>query len=119
MFFGRGGEGGQHKERQRGWRGVKQTGNIVNRRREDEEEEGQVRTERKRGKSLFKMSKSEMSHTPCPPFVPLGPPLVQHASDSSVGRLGRTQGVLSMVTANKQQGELQGLHPGTDGRTDG
>lgn len=42
------------------------------------------------------MSKSEKSHTPCSPFVPWGPPLVQHASDSSVGRLGRTRGVLSI-----------------------
>lgn len=68
---------------------------------EEEEEEGQIRTERKRAKSLFKMLKSEMSHTPRPPFVPLGLLLVQHASDGSVGRLGKTRGVCPHLPPTK------------------
>lgn len=85
----------------------------------EEEQQGQIRTERKRAKSLFKMLKSEMSHTLCPPFVPLGPPLVQHASNGLSQAARENSRGLSMVTSNKQQGELQGLHPRLDGWTDG
>lgn len=108
FVFGEGCEGNTRREKEAG-------GNTVNQRRgnggradkeeageeEEEEVEGQIRTERKRAKSLFKMLKSEMSHTPCPPFVPLGLLLVQHASDGSVGRLGKTRGVCPCLPPTK------------------
>lgn len=84
----------------------------------EEEEKGQIRTERKRAKSLLKMLKSEMSHTPCPPFVPSGPPLVQHASDGSVGRIGKTQGFCPCLPPINIKGSYKVFILGwKDGRT--
>lgn len=97
-------------------------GNTVNQRRENGGDgggkQGKVRTERKRAKSLFKMLKSEMSHTPCPPFVPLGPPLVQHASDGSVRRLGKTRRVCPCFPPTNCRGSYKVfILRWTDGRT--